>query len=199
MSLIPDSITQLIDELGKLPGIGRKSAKRLAFSLMMRPQQDSINLAETIKQSREKIHLCPSCFSLTDLELCVICQSQKRDHQVICVVEDPRNVFTIEGSGIFNGVYHVLGGTISPLKGISPKDLTISALQERVEKQTVRELIIATNPTIEGEATAHFLTDLFKDKISVISRIARGIPSGADMEFADTSTLTRAFEGRTAF
>jgi len=194
---IPLPMTQLIEELSKLPGVGKKSAKRLAFSLLMRPEQDARALAESIINARNRIHNCSRCFGFSDGEICGICSDPSRDHDFICVVEDPRNVFSIENSHVFTGVYHVLQGAISPLHGITPDDLRIAELRERIQHQKIRELVISTNPTLEGEATAHYLLDQFKNLVPIITRIARGMPAGGDLEFADASTLTRAFEGRT--
>lgn len=196
---LPVSLIQLIDEFSKLPGIGRKTAKRLAFSLLQKSEEDSEALARAIVNAKERIHHCSTCFGFSEEGTCSICSSMRRDHSVICVVEDPKNIFTIENSGVFTGVYHVLHGAISPMQGIYPDMLKIDELATRIEEESIEELILATNPTIEGEATAHFLTDMFKEKVNVISRIARGIPSGSDMEFADSNTLSRAFEGRTTF
>ncbi|MCP4755230.1 MAG: recombination protein RecR [Proteobacteria bacterium] len=196
---LPLSLIQLIDEFAKLPGIGKKTAKRLAFSLLLRSEQDSLALAESIIKARGTIKRCSRCFGLTDQDICQICSDAKRNHEIICVVEDPRNVFTIENSHVFHGVYHVLGGAVSPLQGITPEKLRIAELERRIEQHPVQELILSTNPTLEGEATAHYLTDLFKGKVSVITRIARGMPAGGDLEFADSNTLARAFEGRTSF
>lgn len=196
---LPISLLQLIDELAKLPGIGKKTAKRLAFSLLLRPEDDAMALASAITNAREKILTCSICFGFSDEPVCSICSDSRRNHEIICVVEDPRNVFTIENCSVYNGVYHVLQGAISPLQGISPDKLKIVELHNRLKKQTVKELIISTNPTLEGEATAHYLTDMLKDQVPVITRIARGMPTGGDLEFADINTLARAFEGRTAF
>lgn len=196
---LPKSILQLIDELAKLPGIGKKTAKRLAFSLLLKPQEDAFALASAIANAREKIKTCSICFGFSDEEICSICSDAKRNHDIICVVEDPRNIFTVENCSVYNGVYHVLQGAISPLQGISPDKLTIVELENRIKKQPVQELIISTNPTLEGEATAHYLTDLLKNQVPTITRIARGMPSGGDLEFADANTLARAFEGRTSF
>ncbi len=197
--ILPHPMMRLIDELSKLPSIGRKSAQRLTYALLLGPDSNAQALADAIIDAKLKIKSCRKCFSFTSEELCGICRNPKRDQQIICVVEDPRNIVTIENSGIFNGLFHVLQGAISPVNGISPEKLRIQELEQRVKEAPVNELILATNPTMEGEATAHYLTDLFQDEIAVISRIARGIPVGSDMEFADTTTLTRAFEGRTLF
>lgn len=196
---LPVSLIQLIDELAKLPGIGKKTAKRLAFSLLMRPEQDASALASSILKARELIRSCSCCFGLTDMEVCEICTDPRRNHDMICVVEDPRNIFTIEKSSVFTGVYHVLEGAISPLQGITPEKLRIAELQKRIQLHAIKEMVISTNPTLEGEATAHYLMDLFKDTVPVITRIARGMPAGGDLEFADSNTLATAFEGRTLF
>lgn len=196
---IPISLVQLIDELAKLPGIGKKTAKRLAFSLLMRPEQEAMALSEAIVKARNTIQNCSCCFGFSDQDLCDICSDPRRDHEVICVVEDPRNIFTIENSNIYTGVYHVLQGAISPLQGITPDTLRIAELRERIDQHPIRELVISTNPTLEGEATAHYLMDQFKELVPVITRIARGMPAGGDLEFADSNTLARAFEGRTPF
>ncbi|MBU3914113.1 recombination mediator RecR, partial [bacterium] len=184
---LPLPLLQLIDELAKLPGIGKKTAKRLSFSLLLRSNENAIALANSIINAKASIKSCSICFSLTDQNICQICTDPKRDRSIICVVEDPRNIFTIENSNVFNGIYHVLQGAISPLQGISPEKLKIAELQERIEKGNIKELILSTNPTLEGEATAHFLMDIFKDKIPLISRIARGMPAGGDLEFADAN------------
>ncbi|MBU2647262.1 recombination mediator RecR [bacterium] len=196
---LPISLIQLIAELSKLPGIGKKTAKRLAFSLLMRPAEDAYALAASITRARESLRNCVRCFGFTDTEICDICADPRRNHDIICVVEDPRNIFTIENSNIFNGIYHVLQGAISPLQGITPEKLRIAELEERIRLREIKELVISTNPTLEGEATAHFLMDIFKDRVPVITRIARGMPAGGDLEFADSNTLARAFEGRMPF
>ncbi len=196
---LPLPLLQLIDELAKLPGIGKKTAKRLSFSLLLRSDENALALANSIVNAKKNIKSCSICFSLTDQKICSICSDPKRDSNIICVVEDPRNIFTIENSNIFNGIYHVLQGAISPLQGVSPEKLKIVELQDRIDKGNIKELILSTNPTLEGEATAHFLMDLFKDRVPLISRIARGMPAGGDLEFADVNTLARAFEGRTSF
>ena len=196
---LPLPLIQLIDELAKFPGIGKKTAKRLAFSLLMRSEQESTALAEAIVNAKNSIKNCSICFGMTDLDICRICSDPRRNNEIICVVEDPRNIFTIENSNVFNGVYHVLQGAISPLQGIPPEKLRITELENRVAEKSIKELILSTNPTLEGEATAHYLMDILKDKIPVITRIARGMPAGGDLEYADTNTLTRAFEDRSDF
>ena len=196
---LPLPLMRLIDELAKFPGIGKKTAKRLAFFLLSRPEEESVSLANAIINAKKHIKSCTICFGLTDQDICRICSDPRRNNEIICVVEDPRNIFTIENSNVFNGVYHVLQGAISPLQGIPPEKLRIAELEKRIEGQNIRELILSTNPTLEGEATAHYLMDLFKVKIPTITRIARGMPAGGDLEYADANTLTRAFEGRTDF
>lgn len=196
---LPQPIVQLIAELAKLPGIGTKTAKRLAFSILMKPGVEANELALAITQAKKNITSCSVCFGLTDSPICHICSDPRRNKDVICVVEDPRNIFTIENSNVFQGVYHVLQGAISPMHGISPDKLRIAELERRIATEPIKELILSTNPTLEGEATAHYLVDLFKDKVETITRIARGMPAGADLEYADSNTLARAFEGRTHY
>ncbi len=196
---LPLPLVRLIEELSKLPSIGKKSAQRLAYSLLLGSDSNAQALASAILDAKSEIRSCKQCFSLTDAELCAICTNTKRNQEIICVVEDPRNIVTIENSGIYDGLFHVLQGAISPVGGISPDKLRIGELEQRINGSQIKELILATNPTMEGEATAHYLTDLFQDQVAVISRIARGIPVGSDMEFADVTTLSRAFEGRTLF
>lgn len=196
---LPGPLSQLIAELSKLPSIGQKSAKRLAFSLLLRHEEEALSLAEAIVNARTRIGSCSRCFGMTDQDICQICSDPGRSQDTLCVVEDARNIFTIENSGIYRGLYHVLEGAISPIHGISPDKLKIEELEQKVRDESIQELILATNPTLEGEATAHYLTELFKDRVPTISRIARGMPAGSDLEFADTTTLARAFEGRTVF
>ncbi len=196
---LPQPIIQLTEELAKLPGIGKKTAKRLAFAILFKADEEAEALSKAIKNAKEHIKTCRNCFSFSDDEICQICSDPKRNQEIICVVEDPRNVFTIESTSIFTGVYHVLQGAISPLQGISPDKLRISELEQRVANGGVKELILSTNSTLEGEATAHYLVNVFKGRVDKISRIARGMPAGADLEFADSNTLARAFEGRTDF
>ena len=196
---LPVALERLIAELAKMPGVGKKTAKRLAFSLLLKPEKESTALADAILKARQQITHCSLCFGFAEGDRCSICSSGKRNQDTICVVEDPRNIFTIESAGIFEGTYHVLQGAISPLQGISPEKLRIFELGKRIASGNIQELILATNPTIEGEATAHYLTDLFSGQVPSITRIARGIPSGSDMEYADATTLSRAFEGRTSY
>ncbi len=182
---LPQPLNQLIEELAKLPGIGKKTAKRLAFSIILKPNQESEALANSILSAKHLIKPCGTCFGFSESETCQICSDPRRNKDIVCVVEDPRNIFTIESSNVFNGVYHVLQGAISPLQGISPEKLRIRELEERIRKSDVKELILSTNSTLEGEATANYLVDLFKEKVAKITRIARGMPAGSDLEFAD--------------
>ena len=189
------SLEKLIGELSKLPGVGRKSAQRMAFFLLKQPKEEVEQLAQAILEVKEKTRSCSVCFNLTEEDPCSICRDPARDHRTICVVEEPHDVLAIEKLGQFRGVYHVLGGVLSPLDNIGPDDLHIRELLERC-KQDVDEVIIATNPSIEGEATAIYLSKLLKPLGIKITRIARGIPAGSDLEFVDEVTLLRAFEGR---
>lgn len=199
MTQLPLSLEQLINELSKLPGIGRKTARRLAFSLIFNSDKNARALADSIIRAKKELGSCSICFGLSEGDICQICSNYKRDSAVICVVEDAKNIFTIESSGSFKGVYHVLEGAFSPQNGIGPDELRIYELEERINKSEVKELILATNPTLEGEATAHYLNEVFKEKVELITRIARGMPSGGDLEFADSNTLSRALEGRRSF
>lgn len=191
----PPSLQKLVEELSKLPSIGRKTASRLAFFMIEHPQ-DAQALAQSIFNVKNSLSHCKQCFGLSESDLCSICNNSTRDSEILCVVESAYNIFTIESSSIFKGYYHVLGGIISPMKGIGPSNLNICSLKKRVETQKIQELIIATNPTVEGEATAHYLMHELEDKVPLISRIAKGIPSGSDLEYIDQSTLVGSFEGR---
>jgi len=197
--MLPPSLLRLVEELSKLPSVGKKSAKRLAFHLLNQPKETPLALARAIEAAVEQIGVCLTCFGLAEAGNCPICSDLKRNQAQLCVVEEARNIFTIEASHVYSGLYHVLGGSISPLAGIYPEDLRIRELEQRISEGKIKELIVATNPTLEGEATAHYLTDLFLDSEVKISRIARGMPSGGDLEFADPATLARAFEGRAPF
>lgn len=197
--MLPPSLLRLIEELAKLPSVGKKSAKRLAFHLLSQEANGPLALAQAIAEAVESIGTCEVCFGLAEGARCGICEDAKRERSQLCVVEEGRNIFTIEASHVYHGLYHVLGGAISPLSGVYPEDLKIEELQKRIDQGEVQELILATNPTLEGEATAHYLTDRFGPQGLKISRIARGMPSGGDLEFADSATLARAFEGRQPF
>ncbi|HZV81950.1 MAG TPA: recombination mediator RecR [Geobacteraceae bacterium] len=188
------SLTRLIGELKKLPGIGEKSATRLAFHLLRSP--DNITaLAESLLEVRSKVRLCSVCFSFTEDDPCEIC-SGNRDDSIICVVEEPQDVLAIERSGAFRGTYHVLHGVLSPLSGITPDDLRIPELLERLTREGLREVVIATNFSVEGEATAIYLTGLIRKRGLRVTRLAHGIPIGSDLEYVDAATMQRALQGR---
>lgn len=189
------SLEKLIGELSKLPGIGRKSAQRLAFFILKQPDTDSNSLTEAIIDLKKNTCFCSICFNLTESDPCLICCDQKRDQSIICVVEEVHDVLSIEKLGQFFGLYHVLGGVLSPLDNVGPEELKIKELLSRCSEQ-LKEIIVATNPSIEGEATALYLSNLIKPLGKKITRIARGIPAGSDLEFVDDVTLMRAIEGR---
>ena len=191
-------LSRLIDQFERLPGIGRKSAQRLAYYVLGLSDEGVKELSDAILDAHEKIHYCKICCNLTDEELCPICSNSARDHSVICVVEDPRDVIALERTHEFNAVYHVLHGVISPLNGVGPDQLSIKELLARIgdPNQKVKEVIMATNPTVEGEATAMYISRLLKPLGVKVTRLAYGIPVGGDLEYADEFTLTRALEGR---
>ncbi len=189
------SMERAISELSKLPGIGRKSAQRLVFYLLKRPEHEVRTLAEAIVAVKENILFCSVCFNITETDPCQVCTSEKRDREFICVVEEANDMLAIERTGEYKGLYHVLGGALSPLEGIGPEDLRIKELLRRLSNDT-REVIIATNPNTEGEATALYLEKLIKPLEIKMTRIARGLPVGSNLEYADEMTLTRALEGR---
>lgn len=189
-------IAQLIEEFAKLPGIGKRSAERLAFHILKQPKEQVEDFAKSLLAAKEKITFCPVCQSLTDCIPCAICSNNKRDHGVICVVENPKDILAMEKTKEFSGVYHVLHGVISPMDGIGPNDIKIKELLVRTEKEPVREIIMATNSTIEGEATAMYISKLFKPFGVKVTRIAHGLPIGGELEYADEITITRALEGR---
>jgi len=191
-----EPIERLITELANLPGIGRKTAARLAFYILRIPKRDAQELARAIMDVKERIQLCSVCFNLTDRDPCRICSDSRRNGEVICVVEEPSDLMAIEGTGDYNGKYHVLHGTLSPLEGIGPEDIKAKELVERVETGTVREVIMATNPNVEGGATALYLTKMLKPLGVKVTRIASGIPMGGDIEYTDGATLVKALEGR---
>ena len=192
-----DGIVQdLIDEFGRLPGIGPKSAQRIAFHILQTQSFDVSKLAELLTEVRERVRFCEVCGNITEQERCSICRDPRRDHGLICVVEEPKDVVAIERTRQFRGLYHVLGGAISPIDGIGPDDLSIPALMRRIGDGDVQEVIIATDPNLEGEATAAYLSRLLTAIEVPVSRLASGLPVGGDLEFADEVTLGRAFEGR---
>jgi recombination protein RecR len=189
-------LERLIERLRKLPGVGQKSAQRLAFHLMRGDEAEARALAEAILEVKEKIRLCSACFNITDSDPCLICADLGRDRTSLCVVEEPSNLATIDRTGQFRGLYHVLHGALSPLKGIGPDDLKIPALLERLRDGTVKEVILATNPNVEGEATATYLSRLLKPIGVKVTRIALGLPVGSELEYADEVTVGKALEGR---
>lgn len=196
---IPVALERLVYEFSRFPGVGRKTAQRLAYSILRYSQQETQNLTDALTEVKKQIHYCSICSGFTDVDPCVICSQSARDNSQVCVVEQPNNIFPIESSGIFKGVYHVLMGAISPLDGIGPDQLNLKKLRKRLEESEINELIIATNPTVKGEATALFLQHEFSDKIPTITRLACGIPAGGDLEFVDDITLMEAFSGRKKF
>ena len=193
--MYPDSLQSLIDEFNKLPGIGNKSAVRLAFHVMNMPEDKVQKFVNAINRAKTNVHLCEKCQNLTDKALCDICSSQNRDKSVICVMESPKDVTALEKTREYKGLYHVLHGVISPMDGVGPEDIKIKELVARLGSD-VREVIMATNPTVEGEATAMYIARLLKPMGISVTRIAHGIPVGGDIEYADEVTLARAMEGR---
>jgi recombination protein RecR len=189
-------LARLIDELKRLPGIGQKSAQRIAFHLERAPREDVQRLAEALLDAKDKIRLCSVCNNLTESDPCEYCSDPRRDPELLCVVETPYNVISVEKAHEFRGRYHVLHGALSPLQGIGPEQLKLKNLIDRLKDGTVREMIVATSPTVEGEATAVYLAKLVKPLGVKVSRIAMGIPVGSDLEFADEVTMLRALEGR---
>jgi recombination protein RecR len=192
----PVAVTDLVDELKKLPGIGQKTAERLSFFLMRGPKERAVKLSQAIQNIKEKIVLCGQCHGITEKEPCDICRDPGRDPAQICVVEEPYDVYVLESVGHFKGVYHVLMGVVSPLDGVGPSELTIDDLKEKVAKGNVKEVILATNPDMEGESTAVYIAKVLKPFAVKVTRIARGLPIGSDIEYADTVTLMKSLEGR---
>jgi recombination protein RecR len=190
-------LRKLITELSRLPGIGEKTAARIAFHIVNCPKEQALGLAEAIARIKEEVSLCSSCFTFTDDNPCRICRDDNRSSEVICVVENPGDLIALERSGVFRGKYHVLHGVLSPLSGVGPENLRIKELIARVEKGGVREIILATNPTVEGGTTALYLSKLLKPFSIKITRIAQGVPMGGDIEYLDEVTLGKAIEGRT--
>ena len=192
-------IQDLIDELGRLPGVGPKSAQRIAFHIIQSERVDVTRLAEVLKTVKERVKFCTICGNITEEELCKICRDPRRDNASICVVEESKDVIAIEKTREFKGKYHVLGGAISPIDGIGPENLRIRELMQRLAETEIAEVIIATDPNLEGEATATYLTRLIKPLGVKVSRLASGLPVGGDLEYADEVTLGRAFEGRRSY
>ena len=192
-------IQDLIDELGRLPGVGPKSAQRIAFHIIQSDRVDASRLAEILKTVKERVKFCTTCGNISEEELCRICKDPRRDNRSICVVEESKDVLAIEKTREFKGKYHVLGGAISPIDGIGPENLRIKELMTRLAQTQINEVIIATDPNLEGEATATYLTRLIKPLGVKVSRLASGLPVGGDLEYADEITLGRAFEGRRSY
>jgi recombination protein RecR len=199
MRTVAEPISRLIEELNKLPGIGPKSAKRLAYHLLRSPDEEAKALAEAIVTLKEKIKLCSVCFNNTDCDPCRICQDKERDHSKICVVEKPSDILPLEQTGKYDGVYHVLHGTISPTQGIGPEELKIKNLLARLKDGSITEVIVATNPNVESETMAMYLQRLIKPLGIRVTRLARGLPFGAELEYADDLTLGQALENRREF
>jgi recombination protein RecR len=193
--LYPSAVNRLVGELAKLPGIGQRTAQRLAFHILRSSDDDALGLADAIREVKEKVGLCEVCFNLAEGPRCAICQDTRRDGSLICVVEEPADVIPVERTGEYRGLYHVLGGALSPIDGVDPEDLRIAELVQRVEGGEIREVVLATNPTTTGEATAHHVADLVRANVTV-TRLASGLPVGADLEHTDEVTLGRALAGR---
>lgn len=189
-------LNDLVNQFSRLPGIGRKTAQRLAFNILEQPPERAKEFANALTEAREKIHFCSCCQALTDREVCSICSDDKRDRSTVCVVAEPRDVLAFERTREYRGVYHVLHGVISPLDGVGPEQLRIKELMTRLSDGTINEIIMATNPTVEGEATASYISRLVKPMGIKVTRLAYGIPVGGDLEYADEYTLARALEGR---
>lgn len=191
-----EPLARLIQECKRLPGIGQKSAQRIAFHLLRMPREHAENLAQAILDIKDKLGTCAQCNNISDGELCQYCRDPHREHSQICVVEEPHNILPIETTRTFRGLYHVLHGAISPLRGVGPEQLRIKGLVDRLHRNSIEEIIVATNPTVEGEATAVYLSRLLKPLGTRVTRIAMGIPVGSDLEFADEVTMSRSLENR---
>ena len=192
----PSAVKELLDQLQRMPGIGQKTAERVSFFLMRGSSEQAYKLADAIRKVKEKIILCSQCHGITEVDPCSICLDPKRDLSTVCVVEEPHDVYAMENMGYFKGIYHVLMGVISPLDGIGPGELTIESLRNRVLKNDIQEVVLATNPTMEGESTAVYISKILKSESIKITRIARGLPVGGDIEYADEVTLMKSLEGR---
>ena len=198
VSVYTPAVQTLIDELGKLPGVGPKSAQRIAFHLVKLPEADALRLSDAIRDAKAKVRFCEVCFNISDEIRCEICADDRRDQNLICVVEEPRDIVAVERTREFNGRYHVLQGAINPIDGIGPDQLRVKELLDRLRDHSVTEIILCTNPNIEGEATAMYLARLIEPLGIAVTRIASGLPVGGDLEYADELTLGRALEGRRA-
>jgi recombination protein RecR len=189
-------VQELIDELGRLPGVGPKSAQRIAFHLLKIAKPDAMRLATAIREAKDRVSFCQRCFNIAEGDACELCTDERRDPTILCVVEEPRDIVAVEKTQEFNGRYHVLQGAISPIEGVGPEQLRIRELLQRLDGEGVQEVILCTNPNLEGEATAMYLSRLLKDLDVKVTRIASGLPVGGDLEYADELTLGRALEGR---
>lgn len=196
MNFYPSPVARLVEEFSKLPGVGSKTAQRLAFFVLNMPEREVRILAQAIVDAKQKTSYCSVCGNMTDIDPCSICRNTSRDSSIICVVEGPRDVIAMEKTREFKGIYHVLHGAISPMEGIGPDDIRIKELLQRISKGGITEVIVATNPNVEGEATAMYLSKLLKPFGTKVTRIAHGIPVGGDLEYADEVTLAKALEGR---
>ncbi len=196
MQYFPAALERLTEEFGKLPGVGSKTAQRLAFHVLSLPDEDAAGFAEAILEAKRSVKTCPVCQNLTDQKLCPLCADDRRDHSIVCVVAEPRDVIAMERAREYSGVYHVLHGVISPLNHMGPDDIRVRELLSRVAQGTVREVIMATNPDTEGEATAMYISRLLRPMEIKVTRLAYGIPVGSQLEYADEVTLLRALEGR---
>ena len=196
MEIYPASLGKLIDELSKLPGIGRKSAERLSLHILRSPKAFAQNLAKSLLEVKEKIHFCSICFTITDIDPCPICSDKRREDGILCVVEGPGDQLAVERSGSYKGRYHVLQGVLSPLDGIGVEDIRIAELMSRLQRENIKEVILALNPTVEGEATASYLSEILSKKGLVTSRIALGIPLGGDIKYIDDMTIKTAINNR---
>lgn len=196
MSIYTPAVQTLIDELGKLPGVGPKSAQRIAFHLVKIAEEDAIRLSDAIRDAKEKVRFCDKCFNMSDEVICDICSDSRRDPSLVCVVEEPRDIVAVERTQEYKGFYHVLQGAINPIDGIGPEQLRVKELLTRLQENSISEVILCTNPNIEGEATAMYLARLLEPLGVSVTRIASGLPVGGDLEYADELTLGRALEGR---
>jgi recombination protein RecR len=199
MRVVAEPVSRLIDEFSRLPGIGPKTAQRLTYHLLRMPAEQALALADAISQVKDRVTFCSICYNVTESDPCDICRSDTREQSLVCVVEEPLDVLALERTGSFSGVYHVLHGALSPVDGIGPSELKIDALVKRVQKGVIREVILATNPNVEGEATASYTARLLAPYSVRLTRLARGLPVGGDLEYADDVTLRRALEGRSTF
>lgn len=199
MLKLPASLQRLINEFAKLPGVGPKSAQRLAFYLLKKDNVEILSLADSVRDVRTDITFCTECHNMAETDPCSVCSDKTRNHQLVCVVEEPLDAIALDKTGSYNGLFHILGGVLNPMEGITAEQLNIQSLVDRLAKLKATELIIATNPSLEGETTAMHIAKLLKDSPIKISRIARGLPMGGDLEYADEVTLQRALEGRREF